>query len=92
MVEAPPSLPASALRWHCDPDTLGFATTAEVEPVEGIVGQPHRVHELLQVGPELVRRRHPLRRIEPHRRRVRAVPEVVFDRDVEGVPTPIAPG
>jgi predicted ATP-dependent protease len=37
---APPApLPASALRWRCDPATLGFRTTAEVAPADGIVGQ-----------------------------------------------------
>ena len=52
MAQAPASLPVSALRWHCDPDSLGFATTAEVEPVEGIVGQPTAV-EALQFGLEI---------------------------------------
>ncbi len=47
-----PPLPADALRWHCDPSALGFATTAEVEPVEGIVGQPSAV-EALRFGLEI---------------------------------------
>ncbi|MGH7163767.1 MAG: Lon protease family protein [Planctomycetota bacterium] len=37
MVDA---LPKSTLRWRCDPASLPFATTADVEPVSGIIGQP----------------------------------------------------
>ncbi len=47
-----PPLPADALRWLCDPDTLGFASTDEVDPVEGIVGQPTAV-EALRFGLEI---------------------------------------
>jgi predicted ATP-dependent protease len=36
-------LPASALHVACDPGSLGFATTAEIEPSEGIVGQDRAV-------------------------------------------------
>ncbi|MCA9285984.1 MAG: AAA family ATPase [Phycisphaerales bacterium] len=32
-------LPVSALRWRCDPSWVPFATTDDVEPVHGIVGQ-----------------------------------------------------
>ena len=32
-------LPASALRWTCDPKTLGFTSTAELEPVDELIGQ-----------------------------------------------------
>lgn len=45
-------LPASMLRWRCEPGTLGFETTAEVEPVEGIVGQAGAV-EALRFGLEI---------------------------------------
>lgn len=33
------AIPCDALRWRCDPDSLPFKTTAEVEPVKGVVGQ-----------------------------------------------------
>ena len=33
--EVPPEL----LRWTCDPESLDFETTAEVEPLTGIIGQ-----------------------------------------------------
>jgi predicted ATP-dependent protease len=36
-------LPTTALRTPCDPDSLGFGTTTDLEPVEGIVGQDRAV-------------------------------------------------
>ena len=39
-------LPVDALRWQCEADTLPFASTAEVEPVTGIVGQDSAVEAL----------------------------------------------
>lgn len=36
---SPSPLPATALRWHCDPAALGFRSTTEVKPADGIVGQ-----------------------------------------------------
>jgi predicted ATP-dependent protease len=32
-------LPLDRLRWRCDPGQLGFETTDEVQPLDGIVGQ-----------------------------------------------------
>ena len=34
------------LRWTCDPESLGFETTAELEPVGDVVGQPRAVAAL----------------------------------------------
>ena len=34
------------LRWTCDPASLGFETTAELEPIEDVVGQPRAVAAL----------------------------------------------
>ena len=39
-------VPPRSLRLRCDPATLGFASTAEVEPVAGIVGQDLAVDSL----------------------------------------------
>ncbi|MCZ6596878.1 MAG: AAA family ATPase, partial [Planctomycetota bacterium] len=47
----PDPLPANALRWRCDPESLPFETTAEVEPVAGVVGQQSAV-EALRFGIE----------------------------------------
>jgi predicted ATP-dependent protease len=33
------TLPAEALRWHCDPAVFGFETTDEIEPIAGVIGQ-----------------------------------------------------
>ena len=33
------SLATDALRWRCDPATLPFRSTAQVEPVHGVIGQ-----------------------------------------------------
>jgi len=42
----PQPLPAAALRWRCPADDLDFETTAEVEPIPGVVGQPAAVAAL----------------------------------------------
>jgi len=47
----PEPLPAEKLRWRCDPQSLPFETTAEVEPLAGVVGQDSAV-EALQFGLE----------------------------------------
>jgi len=39
-------LPCTALRWSCDPTTLKFKTTADVEPVAGVIGQDSAVDAL----------------------------------------------
>ncbi len=44
-------LAAGALRWRCDPASLPFETTADVEPIAGIVGQPSAI-EALRFGIE----------------------------------------
>jgi lon-related putative ATP-dependent protease len=45
----PARLPASALRRHCDPKSLGFRTTDELEPFEGLIGQD-RALEAIDLG------------------------------------------
>jgi predicted ATP-dependent protease len=49
---SPSPLPASALRWRCDPRALGFGSTKDIEPIEGIVGQQTAV-EALRFGLEI---------------------------------------
>jgi predicted ATP-dependent protease len=49
---SPSPLPASALRWRCDPQSLGFTVTDELDPLEGIVGQDDAV-EALRFGLEI---------------------------------------
>lgn len=44
-------LPLDALRWRCDPDTLPFESTIDVEPLLGIIGQDDAV-EALRFGLE----------------------------------------
>jgi len=44
-------LSAEKLRWHCDPASLPFETTEEVEPLPGVVGQDSAV-AALQFGLE----------------------------------------
>jgi predicted ATP-dependent protease len=39
-------LPCTALRWRCDPEALPFETTAELEPVAGVIGQASAVDSL----------------------------------------------
>ena len=44
-------LPASQFRWICDPGILNFKTTADIEPVRGVIGQESAV-EALRFGLE----------------------------------------
>ena len=39
-------LKGSEVRWRCDADQLGFTTTEEVKPVQGVVGQDEAVDAL----------------------------------------------
>jgi len=39
-------LSCTALRWRCDPEALPFETTAELEPVAGVIGQASAVDSL----------------------------------------------
>ena len=39
-------LSADALYRRCDPDALGFRTTAELEPVDGLIGQGRAIEAL----------------------------------------------
>ena len=45
-------LSGGELRWCCDADWLDFATTAEVEPIAGVVGQDDAI-EALRYGLEV---------------------------------------
>jgi ATP-dependent Lon protease len=40
------ALPADEVRWHCNPRSLGFRTTAEVECCTEIIGQPRAIHAM----------------------------------------------
>jgi ATP-dependent Lon protease len=46
------SLPPEKLRWRCDPATIPFNTTADIEPVSGDMGQD-RALRALRMGVEL---------------------------------------
>lgn len=46
------ALPAQLLRWRCDPARVPFATTAEAEPQEGMIGQ-ERALRALRMGVEM---------------------------------------
>jgi len=46
------SLPPEKLRWHCDPRSIPFETTAELEPNHGDMGQD-RALRALRMGVEL---------------------------------------
>ena len=47
-----PCLPPEKLRWRCDPASIPFETTAEIEPVSGDIGQ-ERALRALRMGVEL---------------------------------------
>jgi lon-related putative ATP-dependent protease len=48
----PEGLPPEKLRWRCDPARIPFATTAEIEPASGDMGQ-ERALRALRMGVEL---------------------------------------
>jgi predicted ATP-dependent protease len=48
----PDGLPPEKLRWRCDPASISFQTTAEVEPLEGEIGQD-RALRAMRMGVEL---------------------------------------
>lgn len=45
-------LPAEKLRWNCDPARIPFETTAEAEPLEGVIGQDRAIRAL-KMGVEM---------------------------------------
>ncbi len=45
-------IPSAELRWHCDEDWLTFTTTADLEPIRGVVGQDDAV-DALRFGLEI---------------------------------------
>ena len=51
---AVPEVPVSRLRWQCDAESLGFHTTNELPPLEGIIGQ-ERAQKALTLGVEIAR-------------------------------------
>ena len=53
MAPIDPLSPAD-LRWTCDPGSLGFETTADLEPIDEVVGQPRAV-AALEFGVEMDR-------------------------------------
>jgi len=48
----PKELPASELRWKCDPSLFEFKSTNELEPIESIVGQ-ERALKALKLGVDI---------------------------------------
>jgi len=50
--QLPEPLAPARLRWRCNPDELGFESTAELEPIAGIIGQDDAV-EALRFGLEI---------------------------------------
>lgn len=50
--EVAKELPPEKLRWRCDPARIPFRSTAEAEPLEGVVGQD-RAMRALKLGVEL---------------------------------------
>lgn len=50
-LQASLGVPVPQLRWICDPDDFSFQTTAEVEPIPGVVGQDSAI-EALRFGLE----------------------------------------
>ena len=48
----PAELSSAKLRWRCDPSRIPFETTAQAEPLEGVIGQDRAIRAL-KMGVEL---------------------------------------
>ncbi|HOM80239.1 MAG TPA: AAA family ATPase [Armatimonadota bacterium] len=46
MAEEKWRVPPERLAWRCDPDTFGFETTEDIEPLKGIAGQERAVESI----------------------------------------------
>lgn len=88
MPEAPQALPAASLRWRCDPDSLGFRSTRELEPLVSLDGSRRWIealrfgiamrrpeYNIFAVGPEGIGKRY----LTDHLVRERAAGEPVPD-------------
>ena len=49
-----PEVPLEKLRWRCAPESFPFDTTADLPPLEGIIGQ-ERAQKALALGVEIAR-------------------------------------
>ena len=49
-----PEVPLEKLRWRCDPESFPFNTTADLPPLDGIIGQ-ERAQKALALGVEIAR-------------------------------------
>src|SRR5262245_48725838 len=49
-----PEVPLEKLHWRCDPEIFPFDTTADLPPLEGIIGQ-ERAQKALALGLEIAR-------------------------------------
>jgi predicted ATP-dependent protease len=47
-------VPLAKLRWRCNPDLFSFTTTADLPPLEGIIGQ-ERAQKALELGVDIAR-------------------------------------
>ena len=47
-----PEVPLEKLRWRCTPESLPFNTTADLTPLEGIIGQ-ERAQKAIELGVEI---------------------------------------
>ena len=83
----PAPLPAAALYRRCDPEGLGFETTADVEPLEGMPGQARAV-EALRFGLGIRRKGYNLFAIGPEGTGKRTVIDRLTRQRAESESTP----
>ncbi|HKK31684.1 MAG TPA: ATP-binding protein, partial [Alphaproteobacteria bacterium] len=80
-------LPPETLRWRCDPGALGFATTAEVEPLVSIDGS-RRWIEALQFGIAVKRPEYNIFAIGPEGIGKNDLTQHLIQQQAETEPTP----
>jgi lon-related putative ATP-dependent protease len=97
-------LPASALRWRCDPRDLGFRTTAELEPLHELPGQERALSAIafgsrikqdgfnvFAMGPAHAGRHNAIRRFLETKAAAEAIPDDwVFVNNFESPDRPVA--
>ena len=83
-----PEVPLGKLRWRCDPESFPFNTTADLTPLDGIIGQ-ERAQKALALGVEIASAGYNIYVCGvPGTGRLTAVQQLLSTRQAGGTPPP----
>lgn len=83
-----PEVPLEKLRWRCNPESFPFNTTADLTPLEGIIGQ-ERAQKALELGVEIASAGYNIYVCGmPGTGRLTAVQQLLSTRQAGGTPPP----